>query len=126
MKRSKGMLAVNFAKASGGKAKEALGYSQSSTGGLLTRKEFIEATIQRIGETGRANWGAKKRFLVCEIEPERLGAAVEKVYSVFCFGAAPRSRLRSNTCDQVNGSLRPRRRVRSGYPRYLPDLQWCG
>jgi len=52
-------------------------------GRILGSEEFIDATIHRIGETGRANWGAKKKgFPVCEVEPERLVAAVEKVCRV--------------------------------------------
>ncbi len=43
-------------------------------------EEFIDATIHHIGETGRANRGAKKEtFPVGEVEPERLVAAVERM-----------------------------------------------
>jgi hypothetical protein len=43
-------------------------------------EEFIDATIHRLGETGRANRGAKKEtFPVGDVEPERLVAAVERV-----------------------------------------------
>jgi len=49
-------------------------------GRLLGSDEFIDATIPRIGETGRSNWGAKKQAsLVCEVQPDRLVASVEKV-----------------------------------------------
>ena len=52
-------------------------------GRILGSEEFIDATIHRIGETGRANRGARKKaFPVGEVEPERLVAAVEKVCRV--------------------------------------------
>lgn len=48
-------------------------------GRILGSEEFIDATIHRLGETGRTTRGAKKQtFLVREFEPERLVAAVEK------------------------------------------------
>jgi hypothetical protein len=46
-------------------------------------EEFIEATNHRLGETGRSNRAAKKRGLpVCELEPDRLVAAVARVCSI--------------------------------------------
>jgi putative transposase len=52
-------------------------------GRILGSEEFVDATIHRIGETGRVNGGAKKKaFAVCEVEPKRLVAAVEKVCRV--------------------------------------------
>ena len=49
-------------------------------GRILGSEEFIDATIHRIGEISRANRDAKKEeFPVCEVEPERLVAAVERV-----------------------------------------------
>lgn len=48
-------------------------------GRILGSEEFIDATIHRIGETGRTTRGAKKKtFPVGEVEPDRLVAAVEK------------------------------------------------
>jgi len=52
-------------------------------GRILGSEEFVDATIHRIGETGRANWDAKKKgFPVGEVEPEPLVAAVERVCCV--------------------------------------------
>ena len=49
-------------------------------GRILGSEEFIDATIHRIGETGRSNRAAKKKASpVCEFQPDRLVAAVEKV-----------------------------------------------
>ena len=49
-------------------------------GRILGSEEFIDATIHRLGETGRANRGAKKEtFPAGEVEPERLVAAVERM-----------------------------------------------
>lgn len=49
-------------------------------GRILGSEEFIDATIHRIGETDRPNRGAKKKASpVCEVEPDRLVAAVERV-----------------------------------------------
>jgi len=49
-------------------------------GRILGSEEFIGATIHRLGETGRANRGAKKEtFPVGEVEAERLVAAVERM-----------------------------------------------
>jgi len=50
---------------------------------ILGSEEFIDATIHRIGETGRANRSTKKKgLLVAEVEPGRLVTAVEKVCRV--------------------------------------------
>jgi putative transposase len=52
-------------------------------GRILGSEEFIDATIHRLGETGRSNRDAKKKALpVCELEPDRLVAAVERVCSI--------------------------------------------
>jgi REP element-mobilizing transposase RayT len=52
-------------------------------GRILGSEEFIDATIHRIGETARSNRDAKKKGLpVCEVEPDRLVAAVERVCSI--------------------------------------------
>lgn len=52
-------------------------------GRILGSEEFIDATIHRIGETGRANRGGKKREIaVGGVEPDRLVTAVEKVCGV--------------------------------------------
>jgi hypothetical protein len=52
-------------------------------GRILGSEEFIDATIHRIGETGRANRGARKKaFPVGEVEPERLVAAVENACGI--------------------------------------------
>jgi len=52
-------------------------------GRILGSEEFIDATIHRLGETGRSNRAAKKKGLpVCEVEPDRLVAAVERVCSI--------------------------------------------
>lgn len=49
-------------------------------GRILGSEEFIDATIHRIGETGRSNRSAKtKASPVCEFQPDRLVTAVEKV-----------------------------------------------
>ncbi len=52
-------------------------------GRILGSEEFIDATIHRIGETGRANRSTKKKgLLVAEVEPDRLVSVVEKVCRV--------------------------------------------
>jgi hypothetical protein len=52
-------------------------------GRILGSEEFIDATIHRIGETGKANRGARKKaFPVGEVEPERLVAAVENACGI--------------------------------------------
>jgi REP element-mobilizing transposase RayT len=52
-------------------------------GRILGSEEFIDATIHRIGETGRSNRDAKKKRLpVCEVGPNRLVAAVERVCNI--------------------------------------------
>ena len=52
-------------------------------GRILGSEEFIDATIHRIGETGRANRSTRKKgLLVCEVEPDRLVRVVEKVCRV--------------------------------------------
>ena len=52
-------------------------------GRILGSEEFIDATIHRLGETGRSNRDAKKKGLpVCEVEPDRLVAAVARVCSI--------------------------------------------
>ncbi len=49
-------------------------------GRILGSDEFIDATIHRIGETGRSNRDAKRKASpICEVECDRLMAAVEKV-----------------------------------------------
>ncbi len=49
-------------------------------GRILGTKEFIDATIHRIGETDRSNQeNRRKPSPVCEVQPERLVASVEKV-----------------------------------------------
>jgi REP element-mobilizing transposase RayT len=52
-------------------------------GRILGSEEFIDATIHRIGEINRSNRGAKKKeFPGCEVELERLVAAVETVCNI--------------------------------------------
>jgi REP element-mobilizing transposase RayT len=67
-------------------------------GRILGSEEFIDATIHRIGETGRANRGTKKKgLLVCKVELDRLVSAVEKVCRVaredFCGPSKSRSAI---------------------------------
>jgi hypothetical protein len=58
-------------------------------GQILGTEEFINATIHRIGETVRSNH-KNHPFIGCEVQPERLVAAVEKVCRIrredFCGG----------------------------------------
>ena len=56
----------------------------ADAGGILGSEEFIDATIHRLGETGRANRGANKEtFPVGEVEPELLVAAWKEARSRF-------------------------------------------
>ena len=49
-------------------------------GRILGTEEFIDATIHRIGETDQSNRRVKRKTSpVCEVQPDRLAAAVEKV-----------------------------------------------
>src|SRR5258707_1600806 len=49
-------------------------------GRILGSEEFIDATIHRIGETGRSKRGIKEKASpVCELQPDRLVASVERV-----------------------------------------------
>lgn len=55
-------------------------YYAADEGRILGSEEFIDATIHRIGESGRSNRGAEKKALpVCEAQPDRLVASVSKV-----------------------------------------------
>jgi hypothetical protein len=49
-------------------------------GRILGSEEFIDATIHRIGESGRSNRGAEKKALpISEVQPDRLVKSVAEV-----------------------------------------------
>jgi len=67
-------------------------------GRILGTEEFVDATIHRIGETDRSTHKNKKNpFNGSEVQPERLVAAVEKVYRIrredFCGGGKSASAI---------------------------------
>ena len=51
-------------------------------GSILGTEEFVDATIHRIGEPGREIRGSKNVTTKCELRPDRLIAAVEKICRV--------------------------------------------
>jgi len=72
---------VNYQKfmAAGIKQGHCEAFYTADEGRILGSEEFIDATIHRLGETGHTTRGAKKETIpVCEVEPNRLIAAVEK------------------------------------------------
>jgi putative transposase len=76
-------------------------FYDAEEGRILGSEEFIDATIHRIGETGKANRGAKRKLgpSCREVEFDRLVAAVEKVCGIpreeFCGSGKSASAIRA-------------------------------